>query len=197
MAGAHGFVVLALDFRGHGESEGLADGDLDLDLVAAARFLREQGEVDPERIYYRGSSMGGFYGIRAATAAGFAGLVLLCPANRGVLLEAVRKAQEEQDSSRPSRSASPARWDLASMCRYLEEQEEWEGIWEVTCPALLVHARGDEVVPLEQSLELARRLPGEVTLKILPGGSHTSAQHDPAIHRLTMRWLANLAGQQE
>jgi len=173
----------------------MADGDLDLDLVAAARFLREQGEVDPDRIYYRGSSMGGYYGIRAAPAAGFAGLVLLCPASRRVLLDAVRKAEKGQDSSRASAAdSSPARWDLARMRRYLEKQKEWEGVWQVTCPVLVVHARDDEVVPFEQSLELARRLPGEVTLKILPGGSHTSAQHDPAVHCCTVHWLADLAG---
>ena len=53
------------------------------------------------------------------------------------------------------------------------------------CPVLLVHARGDEVVPIGHSLGLAAHLAGDATLVALAGGSHTSAQHDPAVHRLT------------
>ncbi len=80
---AGGFAVLAVDLRGHGESAGCADGPLELDLIAAAQHLRQPPEVDGERLCYRGSSMGGFYGLRAAVAAGLSALALLCPrANR-------------------------------------------------------------------------------------------------------------------
>ena len=32
-------------------------------------------------------------------------------------------------------------------------------------------------------------LAGSATLLALPGGSHTSAQHDPKVHRVTVDWL--------
>ena len=86
---ATGFVVLALDFRGHGESAGLADGPLESDLVAAAAFFRAHPGVVPEKICYRGSSMGGFYGLKAAPEAAFAAMALLCPATESVILHAI------------------------------------------------------------------------------------------------------------
>lgn len=67
-----GFVVLALDFRGHGNSMGTGDGPLEQDVLAAVHFLRDHPAVDGQRICYRGSSMGGFYGLKAQPEAGFA-----------------------------------------------------------------------------------------------------------------------------
>ena len=40
--------MLALDFRGHGDSEGLADGPMEQDVLAAVRILRQMPDVDPE-----------------------------------------------------------------------------------------------------------------------------------------------------
>jgi hypothetical protein len=45
------------------------------------------------------------------------------------------------------------------------------------------------VVPISHPLALAQHLKGDTTLVALAGGSHTSAQHDPAVHRLTAHWL--------
>lgn len=59
---AHGFGVLLVDARGHGESDGRAMdfgwyGDRDIE--AATRFLAGRADVDPERIAVMGMSMGG------------------------------------------------------------------------------------------------------------------------------------------
>jgi dipeptidyl aminopeptidase/acylaminoacyl peptidase len=202
VACSQGLAVLALDLRGHGESGGAADGPLEQDIVAAARFLRSHPAVDGARVAYRGSSMGGFYGLQAAAqpTAGFTALALLCPASEEILSAALDEIDDRTTGSEEGGdlaetpapeppAASRARWDVPRLRAYLTAQDSLALAARVRCPVLLIHAKADEVVPFEHSLALARNLAGDVTLLALSGGSHTSAQHDPRIHRLTAGWL--------
>jgi dipeptidyl aminopeptidase/acylaminoacyl peptidase len=196
-----GFAVLGLDFRGHGDSGGAADGPLEDDIAAAATFLREHPAVHGEHICYRGSSMGGFYGLKAATTGALAAVALLCPADEGVLLGLLDELpSSEADTEAPEVTQlaeapgwhgrrSTTHWDVPNLKAYFLRQDSLALAAQVWCPVLLVHARGDEAVPFGHSLALMERLGGDATLVALAGGSHTSAQHDPAVHRLTARWL--------
>ncbi|MBC7293384.1 MAG: alpha/beta fold hydrolase [Thermoleophilia bacterium] len=203
---AAGFVVLAFDFRGHGESGGLADGPLEMDILAAAAFLRNRPGVRPDQVCYRGSSMGGFYGLKAATSEQFAALVLLCPASEQVILDAISKGDAESPdppqapqppaslppgtrTSRRDPAGQPPRWDIDRLRQYFLEQDSAYLAGQVACPVLIVHAREDTVVPFNHSLVLARHLKTETALLALPGGTHTTAQHDPHVHELTVSWL--------
>ncbi|MFH0914933.1 MAG: alpha/beta fold hydrolase [bacterium] len=199
-----GFAVLAFDFRGHGESGGEADGPLEEDVLAAAHFLRTHPAVDSSRLCYRGSSMGGFYGLKAASRAGFAAMVLLCPASEDVMLDGIADCQKaEADSERADtddatagggEAADPGgaapRWDTPRLRSYFERQDSRLLAAQVDCPVLLVHAREDEVVPFDHSVLLMEHLRTEKTLLALDGGTHTTAQHDPQVHRYSMDWLA-------
>ncbi len=194
---AGGFAVLAFDFRGHGDSHGRADGPLEQDVLAAAGYLRALPLVDDQRVCYRGSSMGGFYGLKAAAATDFAALVLLCPAGEEVILDALddraRAGRQSGAVDDDSSGGSPA-WDTESLRRYFRAEDSLRLASEIAAPVLLVHARADEVVPFEHSLRLTEAFGGPATLMALPGGSHTSAQHDPQIHRLTVDWLRTCVG---
>jgi dipeptidyl aminopeptidase/acylaminoacyl peptidase len=189
-----GFAVLALDFRGHGDSSGFADGPLERDILAATSYLRDHAAVNGRHLCYRGSSMGGFYGLKAAPEAGFRALALLCPASERVILDSLEAAEEWPVGAvtwagGAAQPTAPTRWDVPRLRAYFERQDSLALAAQIRCPVLLVHARADAVVPFEHSLTLARHLGGDVTLLALAGGTHTSAQHDSAIHRLTARWL--------
>lgn len=190
-----GFVVLALDFRGHGDSTGVADGPLEEDILSAVDYLRSHPAVDPAAVCYRGSSMGGFYGLKAALRAEFAALVLLCPAGEAVMLDAIDSAATEDlppgtetQTDRPAPTPL-ARWDRVRLRRYFELQDSLRLAARVCHPVLIIHARGDQTVPLDHSCMLARHLAGDAMLMVLQGGSHTTAQHDPRVHDYSLRWL--------
>ncbi len=64
---AEGFEVLAIDFRGYGDSvAGSKGGALELDVLAAVRYLEAQGA---EKVSVIGGSMGGGAAATAATIA--------------------------------------------------------------------------------------------------------------------------------
>jgi pimeloyl-ACP methyl ester carboxylesterase len=214
-----GFVVLALDFRGHGQSGGEADGPLELDIYAAAAHLRTLPFVDPEKICYRGSSMGGFYGLKAAKEARFAAMALVCPATESVILHGITELEAAGDAGSPRDTENPdlgrmafaprqmeapvlssgqrfpisadepPHWHLPRLRTYFEEQQCLSLAACVECPVLLVHARADEVVPFTHTLLIAQSLAVDTTLVALQEGVHTTAQHDPHVHRLTVEWL--------
>ena len=162
--------------------------------------------------------MGGFYGLKAAPAADFTAMVLVCPASETTMLKAIDEdddADSRGDTETPgdappgrseasgddpgAKSALPAghnalpgeapRWDNNRLRAYFERQDSLALATRVDCPALLIHALGDEVVPFGHSLALAQHLRGNTTLLALEGGSHTTAQHDASIHSHSLAWL--------
>ncbi len=76
-----GYAVLAIDLRGHGESEGSRDYTLmERDAAAGIRFLRDQPQIDANRLLIIGASIGANIALRyAASDPDIAGVVLLSP----------------------------------------------------------------------------------------------------------------------
>jgi pimeloyl-ACP methyl ester carboxylesterase len=156
--------------------------------------------------------MGGFYGLKAATSVQFFAMALLCPATEAVILHGLDEYESGLDTEAPTTGAGeggPAagsqksprgqgnsqgsqgtpRWDTAKLRAYFCEQDCLTLARSVSCPVLLVHARTDEVVPFTHTLLLTQALPTDTTLVALAEGAHTTAQHDPRIHALTVDWL--------
>ncbi|MHB9150466.1 MAG: alpha/beta hydrolase family protein [Thermoleophilia bacterium] len=189
VACAAGLVVLAIDFRGHGESTGELDGPAHEDILAAAALLRSHPMVDGRRIYYRGSSMGGYYGLQAAADAELAAAVLVCPASEEVLLSGIDRADQPCESEALRERGLEVRLDAGAMRAHLSARTSIEAARHITCPVFLLHARGDEVVPLEHTLAVAEALAGPVDITIVSAGDHSSTQGSTKMHEVTVRWL--------
>lgn len=183
---AAGMAVLALDLRGHGESGGAVDGQTVADVVDAARLLRSHSLVDPLRIGFRGSSMGGHFGLMAARDAEFAALCLLCPAPEEVLLAGLEYLSQREESGE---LVETARFDEEALRQSLESSDIFAEAEDIAVPVMLVHARGDQTVPFATSLRLAERLPGDCEVILLAGGDHGTAQASVDLHQRTSRWL--------
>jgi uncharacterized protein len=160
-----GLAVVVPDLRGHGESEGALDGRVLDDLAKVA-------ELVPEPRALRGSSMGGYLAIAAAERVGARAVVAICPASHAMLLRGLRANDFEFEADRPS----------------LEAFLEAHPLEPPDVPLLLLHAEGDERVPVEHSRELADRAP-QPKLVIVPCGHHRSVQHDAELQGLALRWL--------
>jgi uncharacterized protein len=174
---AAGLAAIAFDQRGHGSSDGPMDGRALADVAAMASLLRERIGDANAPIALRGSSMGGCFAILAAEPAHAAAIVAICPAS----VPGLRRGLAD---GKFAFAADPALDGL------LEGVDLSEVVQALEAPLLLLHAEGDEVVPVEHSRELAAHLsaPGS-RLITLPGGHHRSIQHDEEIQAVSLRFI--------
>ena len=178
---AAGFAALVFDQRGHGESEGPLDGRALSDVAAMAGLLRARAGGAELPVALRGSSMGGYLAIAAAAQARAQAVIAICPASA----EGLRRGLVS------GRFDFPA--DVPKLEALLAEHDEFAAIEALDIPVLLLHAEGDEQVPVQHSRELAERLTGPRSRLIaVPGGHHRSVQHDPELRAVSLRFLASV-----
>jgi alpha-beta hydrolase superfamily lysophospholipase len=172
-----GLAAIVFDQRGHGASEGPMDGRALDDVATIASLLRERIGGPDAPLAIRGSSMGGCLAILAAPLTRARAVVAICPASVPGLRRGLANGTLQFDADVPSLDAMFAEQDLDAT-------------------VLLLHAEGDEVVPVEHSRELARHMsaPGS-RLITLPGGHHRSIQHDAELQAVSLRFIEQrLAG---
>ena len=179
-ARAIGMAALAYDARGHGRSDGELGPDAWHDALAMCDVLRERAGA-PE-VALRGSSMGGFTAIGAASLAGgaIAAVAALCPATEDGLLRGLRSGR-----------LTEFRADREALEPWLESVSVRDAAASLTpdTALLLMHARGDEQVPYTVSEELYAAAGDPKRLLIVPGGHHRSLQHDMEIQAESLRFI--------
>jgi fermentation-respiration switch protein FrsA (DUF1100 family) len=186
----HGFAALTFDNRGHGESEGELGAGVIADVQRVVAFVAKRPEVDPGRIALRGSSMGGQLAIHVgAVSERVAAVVAICPAGERMVLGDIRRIARGE-RPRPDSALATMRLDADGMAAWLEEHDVRDAVRLLgSKPLMLVHARGDEVVPCTFSEELYELADEPKRLLLVDGGHHRSVQHDAEIQGETLRWL--------
>ena len=168
---AAGLAVVAFDQRGHGESEGALGASV-LDDVATVAAL-----LPPGPIALRGSSMGGFVALMAGARLDAAAVVAICPATGEMLARGLQDREFD------------FRVDQDGLEELLLDADERAAARALGDRLLLLHAEGDERVPIASSRELHAAAPGS-RLVAAPGGDHRSVQHDPELQALAARFIA-------
>ncbi len=124
--------------------------------------------------------MGGYLAIVAAQRVRAAAVVAICPASASGLRAGLRADRFEFSADTPALDA------------FLAEHDEIAAAADLACPVLLLHAEGDEQVPIAHSAALAaaRDEAGRPTRFVrVPGGDHRSIQHDDELQDLSVRFL--------
>ena len=167
-----GLSAVCFDQRGHGATGGELDGRALVDVATIAGLL---GDVP---LALRGSSMGGYLSIVAGAGLGARAVIGICPASSDGLWRGLRSGELE----------FPA--DIPSLEGFLAEHPLDAAVEQLEAPLLLMHAEGDEQVPVAHSRELARRFRDPRSeLVVVPGGHHRSVQHDAELQGHSLRWL--------
>ena len=177
---AMGMAALAYDARGHGRSEGALGPTAWHDALAMCDVLRRDTGV--AEVALRGSSMGGFTAIGAASLAGgaVAAVGAICPATQDGLLRGLRAGRLE--GFRADREAIEPWLETVSI-------REAAAALAPDTALLLMHAQGDEQVPYTVSEELYAVAGEPKRLLIVPGGHHRSLQHDMEIQAASLRFI--------
>ena len=104
-----------------------------------------------------------------------------------------------------SRSVSAGSWvassassDGPSLDALLAAHDPADTLRDLEIPVLLLHAEGDEQVPVEHSRALAELLRSPHSRLIaVPGGHHRSVQHDPELQAASLRFIERALGLRE
>jgi pimeloyl-ACP methyl ester carboxylesterase len=176
---ALGLAAICFDQRGHGESGGRLGRDAIDDVVAVAVHLRAALGDPAAPLALRGSSMGGYLAIVAAEPAQAQAVVAICPASAAALKRGVRAGTLGFDA------------DPEGLTELFDEHDLHKTVRSLSVPLLLMHAEGDEQVPVEHSRELAAgtRHPSSRLIAV-PGGHHRSIQHDDEMQAVSLRFVA-------
>jgi pimeloyl-ACP methyl ester carboxylesterase len=176
---ADGLAAVCFDMRGHGSSDGPMDGRALDDVATMAALARDRTGVDA--VALRGSSMGGYLALVAADAAAARAVVAICPASAAGLARGLRDERFEFHA------------DAAALGELLADHDALRAAEQLDVPLLLLHAEGDEVVPVEHSRALHVAAAGS-RLVAVPGGHHRSVQHDPELQALAIRFIRGAVG---
>jgi uncharacterized protein len=173
-----GLAAVTFDQRGHGESDGPMDGRVLDDVTTMASLLRSACERPELPIALRGSSMGGCLAILAAARAGAGAVVAICPASPDGLRRGLHAGRFQLEA------------DVAELDALLDGCDLHSVVEDLSVPVLLLHAAGDEQVPVEHSRALAKHFrSAQSRLIVMPGGHHRSIQHDPELQAVSVKFI--------
>ncbi|HEX9396677.1 MAG TPA: alpha/beta hydrolase [Burkholderiales bacterium] len=186
---AEGFNVLALDYRGYGDSGGepsLAGAQLDID--AAMRTLLARPDVDARRIVLLGQSLGGAFAIHYAAHGAYR-----------VNLRALVTDSAFSDYRSIVREKLAGFWPTwpFQWLPWLTVDNDYSPAASIGAlgpmPLLLIHGENDRIVPPQHSRRLFELAHEPKELWLVPEAGHTEALRGEPMRRRLAEYLRRVA----
>lgn len=189
-----GFVVVASDYRFHG-AQAKRDqwGGLDVeDVMSLVPLLRSEGIVDMNRLFMVGVARGGTMTLLALKrgAPVKAAAVVAAPSD----LEALGQSRPELVNGDDRYDGWAHVWpDYAR--RSAEHYRERSAVYwadRITAPLLIVHAKDDQLVPIDQAVRMAAALQlvgHRYHFQMYLNDGHLLLRHRDARNRLIVGWF--------
>ncbi len=156
---SRGYNLLVFDYRGYGQSHGKPEPQgIFEDSVAALDYLRSRTDIDTERLFVFGQSLGGMLAI-AAAGASQRGV-------RAVLAEA------------PFHCYTSMADDMMPEAELILDDDNCATTYVAELapiPLLLIHGTNDKIVPYSHSVMLLREAGTPKRLETIEGGEHNDA----------------------
>lgn len=186
---AQNLNVLALDYRGYGDSQGLPTlRGVQLDIDAAMAWLLARDDVDPGRIVVFGQSLGGALAIYYAAHG---------PHRQAIRALVVDSAFADYRTIAREKLASlwltwPLQW-----LPWLTIDDDYAPINAIAAvspvPLLLIQGDQDTVVPVHNAQELFNAAAAPKALWIVPGAGHIESLRSTNRQRELVQYLMQLA----
>jgi pimeloyl-ACP methyl ester carboxylesterase len=164
-----GFAILAVDYRGWGDSTALVPSEATIDADAAvawAELQRRQPEAGRRVIY--GHSLGGAVAVTLASrlhrGSDYAALVL-----------------ESTFTRLPDVAAAAGFWGRLGASVTTLQFDTLSRIGRIDAPLLILHGDADATVPVALGRRLRDAAPAGVTWVEIPGGSHSGLHEDAPV----------------
>lgn len=173
-----GFAVLAVDYRGWGESTPIVPSEATISAdaqTAWAELVRRQPEAGRRVIF--GHSMGGAVAVALASR-------LHHPADYGALV------LESTFTSMPDVAAAAGFWGQIGAAVTTLQFDSLSRIGRVDAPLLMLHGVADKTVPVELGRRLRDAAPPGVRWVEVPAGTHSQLHREaPEIYRQALQDL--------
>ncbi|MEL6580919.1 MAG: alpha/beta fold hydrolase [Cyanobacteria bacterium J06621_12] len=156
-----GVSVLLIDYRGYGKSSPVFPNETRVyeDAEAAWQYLIQEQQVEPQRIFVYGHSLGGAIAIDLATKH---------PEMAGLITEGTFTSIERIAGLMPGIKLFPL--GLLVTQRF----DSITKIESLKTPILILHGTADEVIPLFMSDQLFAAAPEPKRLEIFPQAGHSN-----------------------
>jgi len=171
-----GFAVLAVDYRGWGDSTPLipSEDTISADALLAWGEMRRRQPVAGRRVIY-GHSMGGAVAVRLASG-------LRHGTDYGALV------LESTFTRLPDVAAEAGFWGRVAAGLTTLEFDSLSRIGQIDAPIVMLHGDADDTVPVQLGRRLRDAAPAGVRWVEFPGGSHSRLHSNaPQLYRDTMR----------